>query len=337
MEEKNFLGRGQTVKISIGRGTQTNTYNFSFSDPYFLGRRMLFGIDAYKRTQTAGAFRPYSTDTLGGQIRLGLPITENFNVQANYKIMQRTVAYGTSGCPAPQIPPPGPGLGTGNFDCNFYFPAGTTLTSSLGYQLLYSTIDNYQDPRSGAFVRFSQDFAGVGGNNRFIQSTVDARYYMPLTSKADIVGVARVQGGNITGLGQNVAVIDNFFKGGETIRGFCVAGYRRPLARLPAARWAARISLPQRRRCSSRSRSFRPDFGLRAAVFADAGSLWGIDPPAGLPLTDIQDGFVLRSSAGASILWASPFGLLRADFAVPLTKATWDKTEWFRFGLGNQF
>jgi outer membrane protein insertion porin family len=202
--------------------------------------------------------------------------------------------------------------------------------------LLYSTIDNYQDPRSGVFVKFNQDFAGIGGDDRFVASTVDARYYLPLTSKADIVGLARLQGGNITGLGQSVSVSDNFFKGGETIRGFANLG-------LGARSLDSGTSLGGKNFIAGTAEVqfpipfFPTDFGLRAAVFADAGTVFGVDAPAGVPLSDIQDGSVLRSSAGASILWASPFGLLRADFAVPITKAAWDKTEIFRFGLGNQF
>ncbi|MBN9058143.1 MAG: BamA/TamA family outer membrane protein, partial [Rhizobiales bacterium] len=69
-------------------------------------------------------------------------------------------------------------------------------------------------------------------------------------------------------------------------------------------------------------------------VFADAGSLWGYDGLEGL---DVQDSSLIRSSVGASIIWNSPFGLLRADFAEALTKADWDKTQVFRFSAGTQF
>ena len=319
MEEKNFLGRGQILKISVGRGTTTNTYNLSFTDPYFLGRRMSAGFDVYRKEQLSTANSPYNSTTNGGGLRFGVPISEELNIQGNYKISQTEVDYG-DGC-------------DGN-NC-IYFPSGTTLTSSVGYTVTYSTIDNYQDPRKGVFLKLSQDFAGVGGDTHFIRSTVDARYYQPLTSKADIVGFVRVQGGNITGLGENVRIIDNFFKGGETIRGFAPLGIGArdntlgtSLGGKTFVVGTAEVQFP--------IPFFPADFGLRAAVFGDVGTLFGVDNP-GVNPSDIDDGAVLRASAGGSVLWASPFGLLRADFALPLAKADWDETQWFRLGIGSQF
>jgi outer membrane protein insertion porin family len=78
-----------------------------------------------------------------------------------------------------------------------------------------------------------------------------------------------------------------------------------------------------------------PDFGLRGAVFADAGSLWEIDPPSGAPA--YSDSSAVRSSVGGSLMWASPFGLLRADFAYALTKESYDETQVFRFSAGTNF
>jgi outer membrane protein insertion porin family len=324
MEEKNFLGRGQIVKVSLGRGQNVNTFNFSFSDPYFLGHRMTFGVDAYRRETGMGSLRPYASETLGGGLRLGLPITDDLTVQANYKIVQRKITD-NSGCPPNTV----------TNDCA-YFPEGTTLTSSIGYQVLYSTIDNFNDPRSGVFFKFNQDWAGVGGNSRYVQSTFDARYYTPITSKADIVGLVRLQGGNITGLGQPVSMIDNFYKGGETIRGFASLG-------IGARSISTGTSLGGKNYIAGTAEVqypmpfFPKDFGLRGAVFADAGTLFGVDAAALGLAADVNDGPVIRSSVGTSILWASPFGNLRADFALPVTKASWDDTEWFRFGFGNAF
>jgi outer membrane protein insertion porin family len=329
VEDKNFLGRGQNLKISVGLGTETTNYNVSFSDPYFLGHRMIFGIDAYSRSTTASSTRPYDSEAIGGAIRLGLPITDNLTVQANYKIVQRTISNNT-GCDHTVFPP-----APLNSNC-IYFPEGDTLTSSLGYQVLYSTIDNYQDPRSGTFVKFNQDFAGVGGDSQFISSTIDARYYQPLTSKADIVGFVRVQGGNITGLGQNVSILDNFFKGGETIRGFASYGIG-PRDITTGTALGGQNFIAATAEVQFPIPFFPTDFALRGAVFADAGTLFGVDVPVGCALCNVVDTADIRSSVGASILWASPFGLLRADFAYPITQAAYDETQWFRFGIGNQF
>jgi outer membrane protein insertion porin family len=78
-----------------------------------------------------------------------------------------------------------------------------------------------------------------------------------------------------------------------------------------------------------------PDFGLRGAVFADAGMLFGVDNP-GTGVTYTND-MGIRSSVGGSIIWASPFGAIRADFAQALTKQSYDKTQIFRLGAGTSF
>jgi len=77
-----------------------------------------------------------------------------------------------------------------------------------------------------------------------------------------------------------------------------------------------------------------PDFGLRGAVFADAGTLWGNDGVGGAATFDDMS---IRSSVGGSIIWASPFGQIRADFAQALTKQSYDQTQFFRLGAGTSF
>jgi outer membrane protein insertion porin family len=328
MTEKNFLGRGQYLKIAVGGGVDDRTANLSFTEPYFLGRRMSLGFDVFYNQSKETDFRAYNMDTYGGTIRLGLPITDDFNVQFNYKLVQRDVkSYGSQY--AADYPPNSNLLPT-------LYPLGTWVNSSVGYQLTYSTIDNINDPRDGVFVRFAQDFAGVGGDGQFVRSSIDARYYKELWPDSNIVGFLKGGAGNITGFGgKDVSVLDNFYRGGETIRGFESLGYGGRVQG-DASDYAiggknywnvtaeAQFPLPL----------FPEEFGLRGAVFADAGSLWGHDDLAGL---DVQDSSTVRSSVGASIIWNSPFGLLRADFAEALSKADWDKTQVFRFSAGTQF
>src|SRR5690606_35429176 len=88
LEETNFLGRGQTLRISVGGGLDGDqTYNLSFTEPYFLGTRVSAGFDAY-RTVSKGndGSRPYDSEVTGGGLRLVLPLTDNLSAQLNYKI-----------------------------------------------------------------------------------------------------------------------------------------------------------------------------------------------------------------------------------------------------------
>jgi outer membrane protein insertion porin family len=80
-------------------------------------------------------------------------------------------------------------------------------------------------------------------------------------------------------------------------------------------------------------------------VFADAGSLFGASLPAGTPENCdgttagvcLADSSAIRSSVGASIMWASPVGPIRMDFAKVLTKEAYDDEQFFRFGAATKF
>jgi outer membrane protein insertion porin family len=85
------------------------------------------------------------------------------------------------------------------------------------------------------------------------------------------------------------------------------------------------------------------EIGMKFSTYADAGSLWNYKgpttyPPTGESLpTDIGDSALVRTSVGAGIVWDSPFGPLRFDYAWPLTKGPYDRLQQFRFGGGTRF
>ena len=101
---------------------------------------------------------------------------------------------------------------------------GVTITSLVGYSLIWDSLDNRKDPSSGIHANFHQDIAGVGGDSEFIRETVDGRYYYPITD--DIVGLLHGQAGQITGFGvdQNLPIINNFNLGPTLVRGFAPGG-----------------------------------------------------------------------------------------------------------------
>jgi outer membrane protein insertion porin family len=184
-------------------------------------------------------------------------------------------------------------------------------------------------------VSLAQDFAGLGGTDYYLRSVGEFRGYYPIIDK--IIFATRAAAGNISGWnGQDVHLSDLFFKGGETIRGFYTAGYGpRDIATdtalggelFYAGTAEVRFPLP----------GVPDDMGLSGAVFADAGSLWKASAQASLPGVNLDDNNVLRSSVGVSLMWASPLGPLRADYAYVLSKDTYDKLQAFRFGASTNF
>jgi outer membrane protein insertion porin family len=341
LEETNFLGRGQIVRISVGGGLDDRQYNLSFTDPYFLGMRVAAGFDLYRMESNAGS-RPFSTLTDGGALRLGFELTDTLSAQLNYKLVNVDSDYGTS--PATTCNPSDNTTLAGKAAISAcYFPDASRLTSSVGYALTYSTLDSRLDPHDGAYLKLAQDFAGVGGDARYVRTTADARLYKPVLPDSDIIGMLRVHGGNVTGLGQPVAIADNFFKGGETVRGFASLGFG-PRDTSPAGTGDG-IAIGGKNYVAGTAEVtfpfplLPPDFGLRGAVFADAGMLFGVDRPAvcTLPGCTFIDDTAIRSSIGGSVIWSSPFGIIRLDVAQALTKQWYDETQMFRLAAGTQF
>ncbi len=315
LEERNFLGRGQNLRIAVGGGLNDRTFNVSFTEPFFMGNRMSAGIDVFRNASTAGIIRPYAITSTGGGLRLGLPLSDETQLDFRYNIRSDTVSGSTA------VPAAGP------------FANGTRLTSSVGYSLSYSTLDSMLDPREGVHVVLTQDVAGLGGDARYLRSTVKARYYRPIIPDADFIAMLKASAGNITGIGQSVSPYDNFYKGGETVRGFATYGYG-PRDTTSGFAVGGKNHVSGTAEVQFPLPGLPPDFGLRGAAFADAGILTGVDPTAG---GTIVSDTIVRTSVGGSVVWASPFGVLRLDLAVPLTKASYDKTQFLRFGAGATF
>ena len=246
--------------------------------------------------------------------------------------------------------------------------SGSTLTSALGYSLNYNTLDNNKNPTDGLLIDWRQDFAGVGGDVTYLKSQIDGKYYTPLV--ADIIGLIHLQGGMLNKVGNNeLRMLDHFQMGPNLVRGFAPNGIGprdiNPFGTMDAIGgtkyWGASFELQM-------PFWFLPkEVGLRGAVYADAGGLWDyqgpttwaataelttpqnsncIRPslPGALPVTPgtctglvYDNGNVVRSSVGVGLIWASPFGPLRFDYAVPLTKGQFDRVQQFKFGGGTSF
>jgi outer membrane protein insertion porin family len=228
--------------------------------------------------------------------------------------------------------------------------SGQTLTSSVGYSLDYNTLDNNKNPTDGLLVDFKQDFAGVGGDVTYLKSAVDAKYYTPLV--ADIVGLIHVQGGMLNEVGNNgLRMLDNFQMGPNLVRGFAPNGigprdinpYGTGDALGGTKYWGASLELQM-------PFWFLPkEVGLKGAVYADAGGLWDYQGPTSWAATgevntpgtctglQYDNTNLVRTSVGVGLIWASPFGPLRFDYAIPLTKGQYDRVQQFKFGGGTSF
>jgi outer membrane protein insertion porin family len=326
LTEKNFLGRGYNMRVAVGGGTNSRTYEFGFTDPYFLGRRISAGVNVYRRSYDESTFRSYDYQTTGGGITFGFPITEDFTIQSGYKIEFQEIDVDADKCDG----------GADDVSLAICQAEGDTLVSSVFYSLIYDSLDSRIDPHDGIYAKFNQDFAGVGGDVAYVRSTGTAAYYRELLPDRDVVGFLKVQGGHIIGLGEDVRLLDAFFKGGETVRGFETSGFG-PRDVGPDDALGGNIFVAGTAEVQFPLPVLPRELGFKGAVFADAGTLFDTDFTAADVTGVLRDDATIRSSVGGSLIWASPLGPLRVDFAHVLTSEDYDETQWFRFGGGTRF
>lgn len=315
--ERNLLGNGQYLRLKFAGSFERQQVDLSFTEPRFMDMNLAAGFDLFHkeidRTDESG-FRNRKS---GGGIRLGFPIAEDLRGTVRYSFVRDELFDIDS--TASQI---------------IKQQQGIANISSVGYTLTYDTRNHRSKPNKGLYLSISQDFAGVGGDVNYLQTTAEARAYYPLWSKVTLVG--RVIGGYITTLdGSDLRLTDHFFKGGETIRGFDRSGLGPRDGNgdalggkiFYAGTIEARFPIPY----------VTENTGISAAIFADAGSVHDVDVPSNLAGVSVQDDDKIRASVGGSILWDSPMGPIRADLAYVLEKAAFDDEEVFRFGASTKF
>jgi outer membrane protein insertion porin family len=350
LSENNFLGRGQAVRIAGQLGQRSRGVDFSFTEPYFLGYRLAAGIDLYSKFSDETSYARYENRMTGGTLRLGVPITEYFSVTARYSLFEQNLTIpNTRARPFNNCTVPIPGYTSPGGDCRadgeaslaVKESAGRTITSLAGLTFTYNTLDNFQNPTSGILAEFRPEVAGLGGDARFFRVSADARYYHELFE--EVIGIARVQGGHVRAFGgRNLRIVDHYFMGPSLVRGFENSGIGpRDISTTDAAANAVGgttyfgASLEVQFPMPLLPRTL----GLKGAVFADAGTLFDYKGNTVFPSGSItvRDDRKIRSSVGAGLLWNSPFGPIRFDYAIATSKAQGDRTQAFRFSGGTSF
>ena len=367
--DRNLMGRGQYAKASVSYGQYSRGFDLSFVEPYLLGYRMAGGIDLFARQNLANSYVSYNTSTYGTNLRLGLGLTEEIAFQPRYSIYRQeitlpdqynnckdsTAAVNYRAGIGSGVQPGDPCYADGeaSLPVRRELANGPVTVSMVGYTLSYNTLDNVKVPTSGLYAELRNDFAGVGGDVDFIRTQAEVRNYYEIFP--DVVSVLKVQGGHIASWGgQQLRMLDHFQMGPNLVRGFAPSGIGpRDLtngttndALGGTMYWGASLE-------AQTPLYFLPkEIGIKLDAFVDAGSLWGYKGSTTWNQTGetVQVGLDsfsdIRSSAGIGLLWDSPLGPLRFDFAYPITKycqtglagnQVCDNTQFFRFSGGTKF
>jgi outer membrane protein insertion porin family len=312
IRERNLLGRGQDLVLGVQVGEKKQLIDLSFTEPYFLDKNVSAGVDAFRKFVDLQTESSFDRESLGFALRSGYRITEPLSQSWKYTLRQDKIT---------DIP--------SDASLAIKEQVGDFITSSIGQTVLYDKRNNRFNPTKGYFLQMENTVAGFGGDSQFIRNGWKGGTYHEIAEK----WILNVSGGvgYIVGLGKDVRIIDRFFLGGDSLRGFEASGVGpRDLTTNDSigGNWFYKSTLGV-----TFPLGLPNEFGLRGRMFTDAGSIGSNDSN----VASITDTASLRMSVGTGILWDSPIGPVNIDFTKTLLKEDFDQTEFLKFGFGARF
>ena len=307
--QRNFMGKGQELNASINYSRYSRSVQLGFVEPYFLDKQILLGGEIYRRDFSSFNFdannnrnKTYSQVSTGAGLRLGFPLTEFVTVGTRYSLvmdqisLDKTTFYTDPDGVGP-LPLRCDPVKAGTYLCD---ELGNRITSLLGYSMLHDDTNGIR-PTRGQRIVLTQDFAGLGGDVKYLRTRADATKFIEVRDGWVVSGHA--EGGYIQSLQKSpgpgrdaIRITDRFF--GPQMRGFDIRGIGPRVLRTPyntdgqladegdqtsdalggRAYYMGRIELEFPTSSSIRS------LGLRPSAFIDIGSVWSLEKPV---LTDI--------------------------------------------------
>jgi len=312
--QANLFGSGNHVSTQINTSDVNQVYSLSFTNPYFTDDGVSRGFDVYKRDtdSTDTAVSEYSSSTLGGGVRFGVPIGED-----------EAISYGLA------FEKTDIGLTTLSSDrliryVNEFGASNANLVSTIGWgrdsrdSAIYTT--------EGTVQRAFAEIALPVFDMRYYKLNYQHQWFHPVSSDLTLLLNGEVGVGGGYG-GKQLPFFKNFYAGGTgSVRGYdssslgprdlndqVLGGTRRVIGN-------AELLMPV---------PWIKEKSVRMSGFVDAGAVYG---PGDLPGSE-----GLRYSTGVAFTWISPMGPIKLSYAVPLNKQAVDRLQKFQFTLGSMF
>jgi len=313
IRQENVFGSGNYLGLEVNTSKSNRQLVLSTVDPYFTADGVSRAFDVFSRTSEplSGEGADYTLKTQGGNVRFGVPFTEN-----------DTVFFGLGAEMWDILPGSNPGLQA--FTRQLGSNEAKSFPLSVGWQR--DQRDSALVPTRGWYQRLNSDW-GVAGDIKYIRAVYQVQNYIPLDRRFTLGLNADLGWGK--GLsGQSYPVIKNFYAGGlGSVRGFEQGSLGERYPNGTAKGGAKKINL--------NAEMITPfpgagnDRTLRMFGFVDAGNVFGDNAPMRL-----QD---LRASTGLGVSWISPVGPLRFALARPLRREAQDRIQTFQFQIGTAF
>ncbi|EAQ03312.1 outer membrane protein, OMP85 family protein [Pseudooceanicola batsensis HTCC2597] len=324
--ETNFLGRGQSLFLSLAGADSNKNYSLAFVEPAFLGRDVAFSFDLGV-TETESFNAPYDTEV--GEFGLGLefPLAERSRLGLTFSLESSEMKASTSGDAAGSI-------------IQNEIGQGDVISSSIGYKYTFDSRENGFDPTRGFLFEFGQDYAGLGGDVQFIETKARAVAQARILNE-EVTVRASLRGGMLNYTKGSSRTIDRVNLLGDYLRGFEPSGVG-PRQRGTNSSGAAfdnalagnmfvvgsveaefPLGLPE-------------EYGITGGAFYDISNIWDVGASAGQPGVLYNNGSY-RHVVGLSVFWDTPIGPLRFNFAKALKKEQFDQEQFFNVTIRSEF
>ena len=302
LSQRNFLGRGWEATVRIRVGSRTQQGIVSFTEPWLFDRPLSAGFDVFSIRRE---FTEYDFDSLGGGLRLSHPFAEYWRWHVGYRLTRDDIA---------DVDATASSL--------LRDEEGARVTSLVSGALVRDSRDSVIAPTRGGQTSLNAEFAGLGGDSRFVKTVGAISYFTPIW--LGHVLSARVEAGYGLGWAEDpLPLFERFYLGGpNTFRGVKFrrispvddAGNRLGGTSELLGNVEYILPLP---------------LNFRLAAFFDIGNVYGFGTP--FDPTDT------REAVGAGVRWFSPFGPIRIDYGVLLDRRRGEDSGALHFSVGSPF
>ena len=318
VSDTNVFGSGMKGVISVDRSDNELSGQIGLTNPRLFDSEYSLGGTLYANDYS---WNNYDEKSYGLNVVVGRKLTRNLSASLGYIIEQSRIS------------------GLSDVLKTVGYKDGKSLKSSLIPSITYNSTDDYYLPRTGIIASTSLEFAGVGGDEKFLKSRTNFNWYQGIREWVDYDLIFRFKSsfGKIWDRGW-VPINERLYLGGiRNLRGF-ESRTVSPKVKVLSGSWyetggdmsfnsSAELSFPLIERVK-----------MRGVLFVDYGVIHGKIANVTSPgIVDHVDGRISRYSAGAGIEWVTPMGPLQLIFAKPLKKQDGDDTSTFEFTIGQRF
>ena len=211
----NFLGRGESLTVSLQGGSRAQNYQVAFTEPFLFDRNITGGVDVFKRQ--LNYINQFTQSSVGGNLLFGFPVADFSRLFLSYSYEQVQVLDLNEAYTNPLLLAQNPFLA----DSLLIGQGGTRTISKVVPSFAFNTIDNPIFPSTGRKLTASFDYAGPGGDTFFVKPTLEGVGFWRLTPRMSAGARAQFQYIRPYGDTKQLPIFEKLYLGGEySIRGY---------------------------------------------------------------------------------------------------------------------